>query len=181
LKRRGRHHCRPFPFWVREVPRASPHSPPTQAPASRGFLLHRRSERPTRQRTRARRKIAWACNPGHSTSRAPAPSSVQQDGEDRCALTSRLPGWPSVWSRYGRFWCRSSREVPRRQVASLGARACGQGPCGAASLRAALRHDLLDARQPNAPPAKCQQCRRRRRDKREQARTQENLGRRQTA
>ena len=42
---------------------------------------------------------------------------------------SPLPGWRLVWSLYGRFWCRSSLEGLWR----TGARACGQGPCGAVS------------------------------------------------
>ena len=45
--------------------------------------------------------------------------------------TAPLPGWRLVWSLYGRFWCRSSLEVLRQW--RTGARACGQGPCGAAS------------------------------------------------
>ena len=28
---------------------------------------------------------------------------------------SPLPGWRLVWSLYGRFWCRSSLEVPLRR------------------------------------------------------------------
>ena len=36
-----------------------------------------------------------------------------------------------VWSLYGRFWCRSSLEALRHW--RMGARACGQGPCDAAS------------------------------------------------
>ena len=44
---------------------------------------------------------------------------------------SPLPGWRLVWSLCGRFCCRSSPEVLRQW--RTGARACGQGPCGAVS------------------------------------------------
>ena len=60
---------------------------------------------------------------------------------------SPLPGWRLVWSLYGRFWCRSSLEVLRQW--RTGARACGQGPCGAvspATSRAAHRRPRFPQR-----------------------------------
>ena len=77
---------------------------------------------------------------------------------------SPLPGWRLVWSLYGRFWCRSSLEVLRQW--RTGARACGQGPCGAVSpATSPLIEDIafydpqrphrLDSQHCCNPPSRC--------------------------